>query len=243
MPNASEKELPAKKIFEDKSLRSKVRVFRDRIHAGEKLAQHLQRMAYPNAFVMCIPAGGVPVGYKVASELKCRLDLAIVRKIQIPNNPEAGFGAVSPNGATYINRDLLQHLSLSSEEIDEATFSARKEIERSNETFREGRGPPVLSGKTVLLIDDGLASGYTMMAALKFARGLSSERVVVAVPTGSGNALEVVSGVANEVVCLNIRDSFYFAVADAYVEWHDLDDNEVLDYLERAKAQGLMALS
>lgn len=220
------------KIVEDSSLRSKRHVFKDRIHAGEFLAKKLEKYKDEDLIVLAIPSGGVPVGFIIAKELDKPFDLIIVRKIPIPMEPEAGFGAMSFDGIIVLNKPLVERLSLNKEEIDECSSQVLKEIERRKDKFRGDKPFPDLRDKTVVIVDDGLASGYTMLAAIKSVRKQSVRKIIVAVPTASMNAINLIAPHVDEIVCLNIRDSFFFAVADAYQNWYDLSDDEVQKYLK-----------
>jgi len=218
-------------ITEDINLRNKNYVFRDRFHAGELLADKLK--PYMNPIILAIPSGGVPVGAAIAEKLSIALDLLIVRKIPIPYSPEAGFGSVSWDGEVTINERLLSQLHLSDEEIKAAIDKVKLELKKRMEKFRGKKPFPELKGRSVILVDDGLASGYTMLSAVSAVKRHSPARITVAVPTASKNALELVSKEVDELVCLNVRETAMFAVADAYKEWYDLDEREVIGILKR----------
>ncbi|SNQ60567.1 phosphoribosyltransferase [Candidatus Methanoperedens nitratireducens] len=223
------------KIIEDKELRNKNYVFRDRFHAGELLAQKLKPYIEPaaNPIVLAIPSGGVPVGVTIAKRLNVPLDLIIVRKIPIPDNPEAGFGSISWDGEVMINRRLVQQLQLTDAEIESAVQKVKIELNRRLEKFR-GKIPfPQLKDRTVIIVDDGLASGYTMLSAVNsIRRKHSPAAIIVAIPTASTSTLELVSPQVDKIFCLNIRDTMMFAVADAYQKWYDLSEEEVLEILK-----------
>ncbi|MDD1661670.1 MAG: phosphoribosyltransferase, partial [Methanomicrobiales archaeon] len=212
-------------IHEDITLRDRAPVFRDREVAGRRLGQYLATFPGLDNPVVCpIPAGGVPVGIAVARVLGCPLRPIIVRKIQVPWNTEAGFGAVSWDGRVFLNRDLVSRLRLTPEQVESATAKARANVREREERFNPvSRGPPVdPAGRASILVDDGLASGYTMAAACQALRPLTPQRILVAVPTGSLSAARRVAELAEEVVCLNVRTGASFAVADAYEEWYDI---------------------
>jgi predicted phosphoribosyltransferase len=222
------------KIIEDKELRNRNYVFMDRFHAGELLAQKLKPYIEPamNPIVLAIPSGGVPVGITIAKKLDIPMDLIIVRKIPIPDNPEAGFGSISWDGEVMINRRLVKQLQLNEAEIDSAVQKVRLELTRRMEKFRGKKPFPQLKGRTVIIVDDGLASGYTMLSAVNSIRKYSPAAAIVAVPTASVSALELVSPQVDKIFCLNIRDTMMFAVADAYQEWYDLSEEEVVETLK-----------
>ncbi len=222
------------KIIEEKALRNKNFIFRDRAHAGELLAWKLKTYVGFSSVVFAIPSGGVPVGKVIAKELGIPFDLIIVRKLPVPYNTEAGFGSMSRNGEIMLNERLVKQLRLSREEINGAIGEVRKELERRIELFRGKKPFPDLKGITVIIVDDGLASGYTMLAAISSIKKGSPERIIVAVPTASENAVKLVSPYVDEIFCLNFRETTVFAVADAYQEWHDLTEQEVLELLKIA---------
>jgi len=222
------------KVMDDQRLRSRRSVFKDRIHAAELLAKKLWKYKGEDAIVLAIPAGGVPVGYRIAVDLQLPLDLIVVRKLPIPYNPEAGFGALTTDGTIVLNEPLVEELGLTKGEIDMYASERMREIKERLRKFRGDRPFPDLKEKIAIIVDDGLASGYTMTAAILSVRKHQPRRIVVAVPTAHLGALEKISPHADEIICLNIRSGFLFAVADAYLKWYDLDDSEVIDYLKNA---------
>lgn len=220
------------KLIEDISLRDKVYAFNDRVEAGMLLARSLSGYKGVNGIVLGIPAGGVPVAAKVAETLGLPLDLIIVRKVQLPYNTEAGFGAVGPDGEVSLNEGIINRLGLTEKQVERQIQKTRYVIRSRNELFREGRPFPSLKDKVVIIVDDGLASGYTMLAATDFIRRHRPEKVVVAVPTAPERTVELILPHVDELVCLNIRGGFVFAVADAYENWYDLEDDEVISILK-----------
>ena len=222
------------KVVDDEGLRSRRYVFKDRIHAGELLAKKLWKYKGEDAIVLAIPAGGVPVGYTIAVNLQLPLDVVVVRKLPIPYNPEAGFGALTTDGTIVLNEPVVEELGLKKEEIDIYASKRMHEIKERLRRFRGDRPFPDLKEKIAIIVDDGLASGYTMTAAILSVRKHVPKRIIVAVPTAHLGALEKILPYADEIICLNIRSGFLFAVADAYVNWYDLDDSEVIDYLKKA---------
>jgi putative phosphoribosyl transferase len=219
------------KIIEMEELRNKNYVFRDRIHAGELLASKLKPYVGKDSIVLAIPSGGVPIGSTLAKELGLQMDLIIVRKLPIPYNTEAGFGSMSWNGEVKLNEKLVEQLELSDPEIDSIIRDVKSELDKRMEIFRGNRPFPELKGKTAIIVDDGLASGYTLLAAISSVKKLSPARIIVAVPTASKNAVDLLAPYVDEIFCLNIRETKIFAVADAYQEWHDLTQQEVLKLL------------
>lgn len=215
-------------VIEDPMLRDRELVFRDRRHAGDVLAGLVNTLGLKRPVVLAIPAGGVPVGIEVARALGAELDLIIARKLQIPGNTEAGFGAVAEDGPVFLNDGLVESLGLTRQEIKAAEEKTREELKRRVLVFRAGRPMPELHGREVLLVDDGLASGATMIAALAWAKDRGPDQVIVAAPTGHESTALRLSRQASFVVCPNIRGGLSFAVASAYQHWHDLADTEVM---------------
>ena len=223
-------------IIEDPTLRERISVFRDRLHAGRLLAEKLREYAdKEKVILLALPAGGVPVGYAVAKELGISMDVMVVRKVQIPWNTEAGFGAVTWDGETVLNEALVAQLGLTREVIGEAISKTRKIIQERLRKFRRDKPMPDLKGKIAILVDDGLASGFTMLAAVRSARKRTPKKIIAAVPTASIGAIRLLSLEVDEIVCLNIRTGSAFAVADAYKNWYDLTDEGVIKMLERAE--------
>lgn len=217
-------------FIDNPRLREQRFVFRDRHDAGRQLGAFLKTLpAIRDPLVLAIPAGGVPVGREVAIALEAPFSLAVVRKIRIPGTTESGFGAVTWDGQVLINERLRTALGLSVHEVEQAVAETRKNVTERVARFTGGRPIPDMVKRTVILTDDGLASGFTMLAAVQSIRSYKPARILVAVPTASGSSAELVAGHADQLVCLNIRSGRTFAVAEAYEEWYDLDDREVLE--------------
>jgi putative phosphoribosyl transferase len=214
-------------IFEDRMLRGRRSVFRDRKEAGKALSRLLESYKDKDVTVLAIPSGGLPVAAEVAQALCAPLDIVIVRKLQIPRNPEAGFGAISMNGDIILNQELVAELGLTEEQIHRAKENALKEGRAREKALRGSGAPPNLTGSIAIVVDDGLASGYTMLAAIRAVRAGHPSKLIVAVPTGSERSVKVVAEEADEVVCLNVR-GMPFAVADAYRTWYDVDEAEAV---------------
>jgi putative phosphoribosyl transferase len=221
------------RLIEDITLRDQIHVFTDRAEAGRRLSEMLYEYKGKELSVLSVPAGGVPVGYEIAKALRVPLDLIIVRKIQFPDNPEAGFGAVGPDGEVIFNELLLSRSGLTEEEIDNQVERTKKVVMARNQLFREGRPFPDLNDKIVIIVDDGLASGYTMYEAVRFIKRRGAKKVIVAVPTAPERTIHMLLPEVDELYCLNIRRTPFFAVADAYKNWYDLSDGEVIFILKR----------
>ena len=223
------------KLIEEPRLRNKTFVFEDRSHAGTILAEKLKDYAGTDAVIFAIPAGGVPVAAVLARWLHVPLDVLVVRKIHIPWNREAGFGALSWDGTIMFNEPLLALLELTHEEIERCIAAEREEIERRLKLFRGDTPFLDITGKTVIVVDDGIASGFTMLVALASLRRKSPKELVVAVPTASLSAIQMIRKEADTIICLNIRAGRTFAVADAYKKWYDLGNEDVVAILQEAR--------
>lgn len=225
-------------LVEEESLHNKEGVFGDRAEGGRLLAEKLLRFTGEKTTVLAVPAGGVPVGRAIQKKLASDFDLLLVRKIQIPWNTEAGFGAINLDGDILINEPLLYALQLTEAEVTRQINKTKAVLQMRNEIFRKEKNFPTLKDRIVILADDGLASGYTMRAAIRFVKRREPATLIVAVPTG---LLETVENLIPEVdclACLNIRETYPFAVASAYRVWFDLTDEEVLRLLENERASG-----
>jgi putative phosphoribosyl transferase len=220
-------------LTENIALRDRQHVFEDRTEAGRLLAHALMHLQSSECMVLAIPSGGIPVAFEIANALHLPVDLLIVRKIQIPFNTEAGFGAMSPDGEIILNEKLLRQLKLTEDEISTQIKQTFENIQQRNRLFREGRPYPRLERDPVVIVDDGLASGFTMLAAIAFIRKGGARKITVAVPTGSENTIQFILPEVDELYCLNIRSGFPFAVADAYRNWYDLADKEVMAIVKR----------
>jgi putative phosphoribosyl transferase len=207
-------------------------VFWDRADAGRRLAEGLAKYKGDEVVVFAVPRGGVPVAIEVADKLSAPLDIVIPRKIPIPFNPEAGYGAVTEEGILVLNEPLVKGLGLTRRQIESQAEEVRVEITRRIAVYRHKLKAHSVEGKTAIIIDDGLASGFTMAAAIKSMQQRKAARITVAVPVASGAAYDLVKPLADELVCLIVARIDTFAVASFYRRWHDLADEEVLEYLE-----------
>ncbi len=198
--------------------------FRDRSHAGRVLARMLSAFSGRECTVLAVPNGGVPVGIEIAGALGAPLGLEIVRKLQVPGNAEAGFGAATSGGDVILDHILVKALRLRPEQVRRIAASTMDEIRRRQALF--GAAAPPVAGRTVILTDDGLASGFTMVAAARSVRRRGPASVIVAVPTAPESSVRLVEKAADRVICRDVRRALTFAVADAYDEWHDLPSEE-----------------
>ena len=201
--------------------------FVDRREAGGLLATRLQRFAgRSEVVVLALPRGGVPVAYEVARALNAPLDVLVVRKLGLPGNPELAMGAIAAGGVRVLNPDVVTWLRPSPEEIEAAASAEQEELLRRERAYRGDRPAIPIAGRIAILVDDGLATGSTMRAAVLGARRLEPARVVVAVPVGAIRACEAVREVADEVVCPYMPDAFA-AVGRWYLDFSQTTDEEV----------------
>lgn len=208
-------------------------LFRDREDAGLKLADEIIKKKPSNPVILCIPRGGVVVGVKVAEKIHAPLDLIIPRKIGSPENPEVAVGAVAQDGSTFLNEELVSLIGIERSTLKEIIESEVKEIERRMTKYRGSAIYPEFKKNTLIIVDDGAATGYTMLAAARFAREtLAPARLVLAVPVAPPDTLELFKKEADEVVCLNSPEPFY-AVGQFYIDFDQTEDREVLSILER----------
>jgi putative phosphoribosyl transferase len=205
-------------------------IFRDRQEAGKKLAERLGTLREQNPLVLAIPRGGVPIGCEISKALHAPFDLIIPRKLPIPYNTEAGFGAVTPEGTVVLNEALVRQLGLSKADIDNVVMTVMDEVQRRVKEYRPG---PALDpgGKTVIIVDDGLASGYTMIAAVRDVKKKSPAKVIVAVPCSPRSSFDLLENEADEVISLVVQEYGSFAVASYYESFPDLSDGQVLAML------------
>jgi putative phosphoribosyl transferase len=207
-----------------------IRVFPNRCVAGRELAARLASLKLPDPVVLALPRGGVPVGYEVAHLLGARLDVLVVRKVGAPDQPELAIGAVGSGGVTVADEETMALVGVGAEYFETAARRERLEVDRREQAFREGRPPLDLHGHTAILVDDGLATGSTMLAAVDVARRLGASRVVVAVPVGARQACARLAARADRVVCLATPEPFG-AVGYWYEDFTQTDDAEVRDLL------------
>ena len=218
-------------IIERNELHNRTRVFRDRQQAGLALAQMMERFKETTAIVLAIPAGGVPVGAEIAGQLGLPLDVAVVSKITLSWDTEAGYGALAFDGTLKLNDHLVARIGLRKEEIRKGIAETRTKVQRRVTLFRGDNPMPSLSDRTVIVVDDGLASGFTMLVAVEAIRQASPSQVVVAVPTGHGQSVERIAAKVDRIYCANVRIGLRYAVADAYWHWYDVAEEEVIEGL------------
>jgi putative phosphoribosyl transferase len=225
------------KIFDLPKLRNRVRVFGDRASAGQVLAGLLEDYRRSSALVLGIPAGGIAVAVEVAKALTLPLDVAVVSKITLPWNSEAGYGAVAFDGTVMLNEKLLPRLNLTNQEIQTGIKKTEQKVFRRVALFRGDRPLPDIK-RPIILVDDGLASGITLRVAIKALRQAGARNIILAVPTAHLDSVQTILEEIEAIYCPNIRSGISFAVADAYEQWTDLDEQDVIRLLQEFADHG-----
>jgi len=206
-------------------------LFTDRADAGRQLAAKLERYAgRDDVVVLALPRGGVPVGYEVARALGAPLDVFLVRKLGVPGHEELAMGAIASGGVRVLNESVVRQLGIPQRAIDTVAAEEQRELERREREYRDDRPPPAIRGKVVILVDDGLATGSTMRAAVAAVRKLGPARVVVAVPVGAADTCDLLGEEADEAVCAREPEPFY-AVGVWYENFSQTTDEEVRELL------------
>jgi putative phosphoribosyl transferase len=211
--------------------------FRDRTEAGQFLATKLT--AFKNrsdVLVLALPRGGVPVGFEVASAIQAPLDVFLVRKLGVPGHEELAFGAIATGGVRVLNHDLIRSLELSQDRVEAVVAREEAELQRREQTYRGGRPPPSPAGLIVILVDDGLATGSTMLAAVRALREGDPSKLVVAVPVAAPATCRQLRSQVDEIVCAATPEPFE-AVGLWYDDFSQTTDEEVRDLLEQAARQ------
>lgn len=208
--------------------------FRDRAEAGRILARHLQHYGdRTDVVVLALPRGGVPVAHEVAHALSSPLDVFLVRKLGVPGQEELAMGAIASGGTRVLNDEVIAELGIPESIVEEASRRQQEELQRQEQLYRGNRPPIDGRGKTVILIDDGLATGSTMRAAVRALRQEHPARIVVAVPTGAASTCEQLRQEVDEVVCVIMPEVFY-AVGLWYQDFSQTTDEQVRDLLSRS---------
>ncbi len=207
--------------------------YKTRNEAGTVIAKIFNEKGMVGRFVvLAIPNGGVEVAAPIAKQLNAPLDIIIVRKMQIPFNPEAGFGALTSLGTMILNESLVKRMGLDTDTIDRVRKQTELQI-KSRQHAYEGLSKSInLKEKDIVLVDDGLASGFTMLAAIESVRQFEPKTIRVAIPTAHYDSVKRVERVIDEIICPRIERGFSFAVANAYEKWYDVPDDEVISLLQ-----------
>jgi len=205
-------------------------VFRDRTSAGKLLAAELAGKKYPNSHVFALVRGGVPIGYEVAKKLKAPLDVVVARKLGLPSFPELGFGAIAPDGIIEVDETIVDRYRLHVDDVESVRDKETRELERRMQTYGAWK-PGDLSGQTAILVDDGIATGITMLVAVKYLRKFKPDRIVVAVPVCPDTAESQFRGAADEFVSLDFEE-YFGAVGEFYENFPQVSDDEVISLLQ-----------
>lgn len=209
--------------------------FKNRQEAGEALTKQLT--AYQNqsdTYILALPRGGVPVAFEVAKVLHLPLDVYIVRKLGVPGHEELAAGAIASDGTLVLNTDIVDSLGLSTEEINAVIKIEREELDRRNKLYRKEAPFPDLTGKVIILIDDGLATGATMRAAITAIKKSKPTKIIVAVPVGMPDVCKILENEVDQVICLLTPEPFY-GVGTGYEDFSQTEDEEVIHLLQLAK--------
>jgi predicted phosphoribosyltransferase len=208
--------------------------FLDRIDAGRRLAEQLSGYeGMPDVVVLGLPRGGVPVAAEVAEALGAPLDVFMVRKLGVPGHEELAMGAIAIGDAIVVNEEVVRSLRVPDDVFRAVVHQERQELQRREQAYRHNAPPPRLTGRTVILVDDGLATGATMRVAVQAVRGQGPAKLVVAVPVGAPQTVAALSRFADEVICVSIPDDFS-AVGMWYRDFSPTTDEEVVESLDRA---------
>lgn len=222
------------RVIELPALRNRLGVFRDRTHAGEVLADMLSAYRGSNALVLAIPAGGAPVAAAIARALALPLDMAVVSKLTLPWNTEVGYGALAFDGTLRLNEALVARAGLNKADVETGRAHAQEKVARRVKLLRGDRPFPDLSQRSAILVDDGLASGFTLMVAIEALRHQKAGQIVVAVPTAQAESATRIAAHVEALYCPNLREGTSYAVADAYQEWNDVAEERVVTLLRDA---------
>jgi len=211
-------------------------IFRDRREAGRALGQALSSYAgQPDVTVLALPRGGVPVGFEVARALDAPLDVFLVRKLGLPGNEEYAMGAIASGGVRVLHDELLRQFQVPAAAVERVVREEERELRRREYAYRDDLPAVELSGRTVILVDDGLATGSSMRAAVKAVRKRGARRIIVAVPVGPAGTVRDLARLADQVVCVATPEPF-LAVGRFYADFDQTTDAEVVEFLRRARS-------
>jgi putative phosphoribosyl transferase len=209
-------------------------LFQNRRQAGQQLAASLEEYANrSDVLVLALPRGGVPVGYELAKALRVPLDVFVVRKLGVPGQEELAMGAIAPDGVRILNAEVVRHLGISEWVIAAVAAAEQKELERRNQLYRDARPAPAVEGRTVILVDDGLATGSTMRVAVAALRQRRPAKIVIAVPVAAASTCEELKLEVDRIVCGLTPEPFH-GVGEWYEDFSQTTDEEVRDLLDLA---------
>jgi len=226
-------------IIDLPELREQTHVFKERTHAGQVLAKMLAAHDTQGGIILAIPAGGVPVGVVMAETTGLDFDVAVVSKITLPWNTEAGYGAVAFDGTVKLNEDMVRRVNLTAEEVKQGIQKTTAKVLRRVTKLRGSQPLPDLENRSAILVDDGLASGFTLRVAVAALRNAGAGRIVVAVPTAHRHSAEMIASEVEALYCANIRGGLSYAVASAYRHWSDVAEEELIKILKLFKTRNL----
>lgn len=210
--------------------------FKDRYSAGKRLATQLANYHDHNTIALALPRGGVPVAYEIAQALGIPLDVFIVRKLGVPGHEELAMGAIASGGATYFNQAIIKQLNISAEALNEVKSSQEQELKRRDARYRQGKPFPDIYGKTVLLIDDGIATGATIRVAIKALTLQHPEKIILVVPVAASSTLADIQNEVDKIIC-PLKPADFYAVGAWYEQFPQTSDEEVTQLLAKANQQ------
>ncbi len=208
-------------------------LFKDRVEAGRMLAERLKDKAGPGSLVLALPRGGVPVAYEVAMTLGAALDVLPVRKLGVPGQPELAMGAIAPAGALFVDHEIMRSAHVSQAQFNAVLAKEQAELARREVLYRGNRAPTEVEGKSIVVIDDGMATGATLQAALRALRQRNPERIIVALPVAPAGSEQQFDDIADEFVCI-AQPALFFSVGQHYDTFEQTTDDEVRHLLARA---------
>lgn len=207
-------------------------LFTNRVEAGQRLASTLKHLSLRDAIVLAIPRGGVVIGFEVAETLGIPLDIIVPRKIGAPGNPEYAIGAMTEDGTVILDQNAVSYLDVPQDYIERESLAQKLEIKRRMHLYRQNRSYPNLKGRDVIVVDDGIATGSTMKAALASVKNSGARTVTAAIPVGPPLTIEQLKLLADQVVCLYTPESFY-AIGEFYDDFSQTSDDEVIYLLKK----------
>ncbi len=219
-------------------------MFTNRREAGQQLAAALKKLHLESPVVLALPRGGVPVGFEAARTLDAPLDIIVVRKLGAPGQPELGLGAIvdGDHPQSVLNEEIIQQLGVSPEYLKAEIENELKEIRRRQTAYRKGRAPVNVSGRTAIIVDDGIATGGSIRTALRGLRRLAPKKLVLAVPVAPPEAIQSLRPEADEIVCL-LMPQFFYAIGEFYEDFSQTSDQEVIELLDAAHRRDPQAFS
>lgn len=206
-------------------------IFKDRQQAGQKLTEVLHKYRGKETIILGIPRGGVVIAYEIAKTLGAKLDIIVARKLGAPGQPEYAIGAIAPGGIRVLNNEAVQYFNLDKQDLDAIIAREKQELERRIKLYRAGKKDFDLKNKTVIITDDGLATGLTAKAAVRSAKALGAKKIILAVPVAAADAATAMRAEVDEFICLSIPDHFA-AVSQFYQNFPQTSDNEVIELLK-----------